>query len=622
METQHHWGHGSMNDRIDYLRERAHKLALVPGVYLMKDKTGKIIYVGKAKALKNRVSSYFRENANHDAKVSKMVSNVHDFDFIVTTSEFEALVLECSLIKQYDPKYNILLKDDKGYHYIGVSGGDYPRITAEKQKNDPDTTYIGPFTSSFAVKQAVEEVNKVFMLPTCKRRFPQEIGKGRPCLNYHIRQCIGVCRGSISPADYKALVDEAITYLKSGSGASVERLTVDMEDASEALDFERAAAIRDRIAAIRKIADTQRVISDSDADFDLIALAQNGEQACAAVIKYRGGRLVDKDDFFLGEDYEHQSLRADFILRYYANRSGEDIPREGLADDDLEDGALIEQYLRERAGHAVTLVVPKRGERLKLIMMGKSNASEYLSQRVGRTGREIAALDELAKLLGLPKTPAYIEAYDISNLGAADMVGAMVVFENGRPLRKAYKRFSIKTVAGQDDYASMTEVLRRRFTRYMEGDGDEGFARLPDLILLDGGKGHVGVIEPLLQDLGVAVPLFGMVKDDRHRTRAVTSSGAEIAISSYRSAFTLVTRIQDEVHRFAITYQHKVHSKRSYELTLTRVEGIGDKRAMQLMQAFKTKAALKAADADALRKAAKISGEKAEELHAFIQQNL
>ncbi len=606
----------SINIRIDFLRDKASKLTVSPGVYLMKDESGKIIYVGKAKALKNRVISYFRDASDHSLKTKKLVEHIYNFDFIVTGNEFEALVLECSLIKQYTPKYNILLKDDKGYHYIKIDTSEYPRITTAKNKQDTNAEYIGPYTGVFTVSQAVDEANRIFMLPTCTRRFPQDFGKERPCLNYHIKRCSGVCMGKVTSQDYREQVNAALDYIKSGSVSSVEQMTEQMEQAAGELDFERAAKLRDRIAAIQRVNAKQRIIGDNAKDFDLIALAQNGESACVSVILYRDGRLTDKDDFFLGETYEQSAMRKDFLMSYYSTKS--EIPREVYIDDEVEDIELIEQYLRERVQHAVTLSVPKRGEMLKHTMMAKANASEYLSLRVGRTGKEITALDELGKLLGLQSTPIYIEAYDISNLGETAVVGGMVVFENGRPLKSAYRRFSVNGVQGQNDYASMAEVLERRFKRYLEGD--ESFSRLPDLILLDGGKGQVGAVEPILAHMDINVPLFGMVKDARHRTRAIALAGGEIAISRNRAAFSLVTRIQDEVHRFAIEYQRKRHSKTTYELELTKVKGIGQAKATAILKAFKTKAAIKQASIEQLREVVKVSDEKAQELYDFIQQ--
>jgi len=607
-------GKNSMNERLSYLQDKTHKLTTSPGVYLMKDKTEKIIYVGKAKNLKNRVTSYFRNNPDHTPKVAKMVSHVYDYDFIVTDSEYEALLLECSLIKQYMPQYNILLKDDKGYHYIKISDGEYPKITAEMQKHD-NGTYLGPFVSSFTTKQAVNEANRVFMLPTCKKRFPQEIKKFRPCLNFHIKQCMGVCQGYISAEDYRDAVNQAVEYIKKGSSDSISRLTSEMEAAAEELDFERAAKLRDRINAIQRAADTQKIVNDMK-DTDVIALSQNDSISCASVLIYRNGRLFDKNVFFLGEN--ESDMLESFLIQYYQNK--EDIPKEIMLEEELENDELVTKLMRERSGHAVNIIVPKRGNGIKLVMLAKNNASEYLSMKVGRTGKEIVALEELGKILGMEKPPKYIEAYDISNLGSDSMVAGMIVFENGRPLKSAYKKFSIKEVKIQNDTACMREVLERRFKHYINND-DEGFSRLPDLILLDGGKGQVNAVEPLLREMGIDVPIFGMVKDNKHRTRAISTGGSEISINDVKSAFNLVTRIQDEVHRFSITYQRNKHRKQTYALDITKIKGIGEKKAIKLFQAYKTKEALKNASLEELQKAAGINYETAENLYNFLQNS-
>jgi excinuclease ABC subunit C len=583
----------------------------------MKDSTGKIIYIGKAKNLKNRVTSYFRRSQDHLPKVWKMVSHVNDYEFIVTDSEFEALVLECSLIKQYTPKYNILLKDDKGYSYIRVTKEPYPRITAALQKENDGAEYIGPYTSSFAVKQAVEEANRVFMLPTCHKRFPEEFRKARPCLNHHIKRCMGVCTGCVPEDEYREVIRQAIDYIKGGSKQSVERLTEEMNAAAEELNFELAARLRDRIAAIQRAADDQKIVDDTVKDSDIIAVSVNGDKACASIIMYRGGRLFDKADFFLGDKEDQSGMRSAFITGYYSIHDS--IPKEILLDEDIEDRDLLEQWLREKSGHAVHLSVPQRGHLLRLTTLAKNNASEFLSIKVGRTGKEIAALEELSKALGLEKPPVFIECYDISNLASSDMVAGMVVYENGRPCRKFYKTFSIKTVAEQNDYACMAEVIERRFRNYFEKT-DEGFSTLPDLILLDGGTGHVNVITPLVRAMGISVPIFGLVKDSRHRTRAVATGGGEISLSNSRAAFRLVTQIQDEVHRFAITYQAKKHKKTSYQLELTKVKGIGEKKAVKLMTEFKTKEKLKEATAEELAAAAGVNIETARELYAVIHE--
>ena len=607
-----------MNERLPYLREKTAVLTTSPGCYIMKNKNSDIIYIGKAKNLRNRVTSYFRESADHTPKVAKMVSLVYDYDFIVTDTEFEALILECSLIKQHKPKYNILLKDDKGYSYIKISDEPYPRITAELQKKGSGT-FIGPYISSFTTRQSVNEANKVFALPTCTRKFPQDFGKARPCLDYYIKRCAGLCTGNISREEYIDSVNQAVEYIKSGSANSVETLTKSMEIASENLNFELAAKLRDRINAIKKATDSQKVIETNQKNSDVIAIAQNGEYAVASILMYRFGKLFDKADFYLGELEEKTEVYEEFITQYYSAK--EDIPRDILIDDEIENYDVIEQYLREKSGHAVTLYTPKRGASLKLTMLAKNNASEYLAIKVGRTGKEIVALEELAKLLGLAKPPLYIECYDISNLASTAMVAGMVVFENGRPLKKAYKRFSIKDVAIQNDYACMQEVIERRFNRYKEGS-DEGFARMPDLILLDGGKGHVNAVTQVTESMGIDVPVFGIVKDSKHRTRAIASGGNEISITTARAAFMLLTRIQDEVHRFAISYMKSVHNKNTYELELTKIKGIGIKKAQQLMVHFKTKEALKKATPESLAKAAGISISLAQELHEFLQSDL
>lgn len=603
-----------MNERLPFLQDKTSKLTDSPGVYLMKDKSEKIIYIGKAKNLKKRVTSYFRNNPDHTPKVAKMVSKVYNYDFIVTDSEYEALLLECSLIKQYMPQYNILLKDDKGYHYIKISDGEYPRITAEMQKTD-DGTYLGPYTSSFTTKQTVDEVNQVFLLPTCKRKFPQEIKKDRPCLNYHIKKCMGVCIGNYSKEEYQNIVNQAVDYIKTGSSESIVRIKKEMEDAAENLDFELAVRLRDRISAIKKAADTQKIVTDIK-DTDIIAIATNNSISCASVLIYRNGRLYDKNIFPLGEN--DNDMLESFITQYYETK--EDIPKEILLETEIDNTDIILKLLRDKCGHAVNISVPKIGNGLKLIMLAKNNASEYLSFKVGRTGKEIVALEELGKILGLVNPPKYIESYDISNLGSDSMVAGMVVFENGRPLKSAYRKFSIKENIVQNDVACMREVLERRFKHYQDEKGAEGFGRLPDLILLDGGKGQVNAVEPLLREMGIEVPVFGMVKDNKHRTRAITTGGNEITINDAKSVFNLVTNIQDEVHRFSITFQRTKHRKKAYSMDITQVNGIGEKKAVKLYSYFKTKEELRKASPEKLKEIAGVSYKIAEELYNFLQK--
>ncbi len=609
------------NPRLPYLSDKAHGLPLLPGVYIMKNKAGDIIYIGKAKALKNRVSSYFRSVEKHLPKVYRMVSQVFDFDYIVTDSEFEALVLECSMIKLHTPKYNILLKDDKGYSYIKIFPKEYSRIRQTFQREEDGAEYIGPYLSAYVVKETIDEANRVFLLPTCSKRFPQEFGKGRPCLNFHIKRCMGVCQGRISLEEYHEILAQALEYIKGGSSQSVELMTRQMNEYAENMQFEKAAQLRDRIRAIGKISESQKVVFTSVANQDVIALQRTDTETCAVVLKFRTERLVDKQDFLLGAVDDLDEARQEFLLRYYTTSNRQDLPRKIQLDGPVEDVEIVAQLLSEQAGHKVEIRIPQRGEQLKLMEMAKKNAAEKLSQRGQRTGREVAALDELARLLGLEKPPGYIESYDISNIGSDTVVAGMVVFENGRPLRKCYRKFSIKTVAGTDDYASMSEVLRRRFERYLDPDKqDEAFDRLPDLILLDGGKGHVGTIVPMLAGMGISVPVFGMVKDDKHRTRAIAESGGEIAIASHRSAFTLVSSIQEEVHRFSIQYSRSKHQKSALALSLTQCEGIGDKRAAEIYKQFKTVKAIRAASVDELAQVKGMSHPAAERLYQFLHE--
>lgn len=614
-----------MNPRLDYLREKTALLTTSPGVYQMKDESGGIIYIGKAKNLRNRVSSYFARTPDHTPKVAAMVANVYDYDFIVTKSEYEALVLECSMIKQHRPKYNILLKDDKGYSYIHISEPPYPRITGVLQKQESGT-HIGPYTSSFVARRTADEVNRVYKLPTCKKVFPRDIGKTRPCLNYHIGQCMGVCRGKISEEEYNGIIAEAADYIRNGSAQSVERMTQKMNEYAEALDFERAAMMRDRINAVKRAADGQTIIEEGLPDTDAAAIARMGGEICAAVIMYRGGRLADRAEYFLGEEFAVSgeglsSVAEEFITQYYG--SGREIPRTVVMFDEPEDRESTERLLRERSGHAVDVIVPQKGRFMRLAETARSNAQEYLSIRVGRTSKEITALEELTQLLGLEKPPVYIESYDISNLGSQDMVAGMIVFENGRPAKKYYKRFSIKENIIQNDLACMQEVLRRRFTHYLDPEEqDEGFRRLPDLILLDGGEGQLSAVRAVMGEMGISVNIFGMVKDGNHRTRAITSDGGEISISQRQAAFHLVTQIQDEVHRYAITYQRKRHRASTLSGGLTSIKGVGQKKAAALMGEYKTVERIKAADTADIAAVMHVSVETAEMVKAYIMENL
>lgn len=588
-----------------------------PGVYIMHDKTGKVIYVGKAKKLKNRVTSYFRNVEKHLPKVYRMVEHVYDFEYIVTDSEFEALILECSLIKQYSPKYNILLKDGKGYSYVRISPGPYSRLSGVLQKSDDDAEYIGPYISSYVVRQTVAEANKAFMLPTCNRKFPQEFGKARPCLNYYIKNCMGVCRGKISEQEYNETFSEAVDFIKGGSAASVEKLTERMFEAAENEDFERAAVLRDRIKAIKGITDRQKVVFSKIKEQDVVAIAKSGENCCAVVLSFRGGRLVDKEEYILKDFGTEPSFVEEFLQSYYAEKT--DIPKEITLHEKCEDTELMERWLSEKAGKKVNMTVPQKGERKQTADMAYNNAAERLSHEKSRTSREVAVLDELGRLLGMEKAPEIIEAYDISNFGSETVVGGMIVYENARPKRSDYKKFSIKNAVAPDDYACMCEMLERRFNRYFdEKESGSSFGRKPDLILLDGGKGHVAAVQELFDRMGIDVPLFGMVKDDRHRTRAIAKNGGEIAISPVKEVFNFVTAVQDEVHRFTIGYSRSKHTKTNFEMLITKAPGIGPKRAAALLKHFKTMKAIKEATEQELCEAPGMTAAAAASLKEFL----
>lgn len=598
------------------LRKKAMALPLLPGVYIMHDKSGEIIYIGKAKALKNRVSQYFGSQNNHAEKVRRMVDNVDDFEYIITDSEFEALILECSLIKQHTPKYNILLKDDKGYSYIRVSSGDWGRITYVLQKKDDGAQYIGPYKSSYYVKSAVEEANKIFMLPTCNRRFPQDFRKGRPCLNYHIKQCMAPCTGRVKLKDYKESLSQALDFLKGGSSNSIKQLTAQMEEAAENLEFERAARIRDKINAVKKMGEKQKVVANKVLDEDVIASFTDDGKICFQVFRFEGGRLFDRESFIF-DSGDSESEYEEFLLSYYTIRN--DVPKNIALDREFDGIDAIAQWLSEKRGNKVNVTVPQRGEQAQLVSMCRSNAAEALAQKKGATVREYGVLEELKETLGLEKLPEYIESYDISNLAGTENVAGMIVYKNGKPLKSAYKKFKIKGFEGQDDYASMAEVISRRFDEYYKAeDKTEGFGKLPDLILLDGGKGQVAAVKQVLQRMNISVPLFGMVKDDKHRTRAVTGDGGEIAISSKRALFTFLSKMQDEVHRFAIGYHHARRSKNTFKSSLTNIDGVGEVRAKSLLKYFRTIDNISKADLAELENAPKMTKDSALAVYRYF----
>lgn len=605
-----------MNEKRAELRKKAMSLPLLPGVYIMKNVHGEIIYIGKAKALKNRVSQYFGSPNGHTVKVRKMVENVHEFDYIVTDSEFEALVLECSLIKQHMPKYNILLKDDKGYSYVRIAGDEYKTITAVLQKNDDGAEYIGPFTSSYAVKQSVDAANKIFMLPQCGKVFDGKIRKTRPCLHYYISQCCGLCTGKVSKAEYNEAVAQAIRFLKGDTKDILKMLETQMAEAAEAMDFERAAKLRDRIRAISRMQEKQKVVFKSVEEQDVFSMAESENTVCLAVLRFSDGRLNDCEHFFFEKTDTQESMMTSAVTSFYSMR--QNIPRRVTVDGALEGASDVERWLSEKKGKKVTVFTPQRGEQVEVVHMCRENAQEKLALKLGKSGKTVAVLEELRDLLGLSTTPNYIESYDISHTAGQDSVAGMIVFKDGKPYKSAYKRFTIKSFLGNDDYRSMHEVLTRRFSEYEKlKDTGEGFGRLPDLILLDGGVGQVNAVQPVLEQFGLSVPLFGMVKDNRHRTRAIAQNGGEIEIRSNRRVFTLVSEIQEEVHRFSIAYHRSKHAKRNLTLSLTEIEGIGEKKAKSLLKHFKTLTTVKNASVDELCEAEGISRKNAEKIYAY-----
>lgn len=575
-------------------------LPLLPGVYIIRDKEGQIIYIGKAKRLRTRVSQYFREGVPHDAKVTKMISHAFEFDVIVTQSEFEALVLECSQIKQHKPKYNILLKDDKGYSYVKVTREKWPRLSAALQKDDENADYYGPFTSSFAVREMVEAASDVFRLPRCTRRFPQDIGKGRPCLNAHIGKCMAVCSGKIRNEDYREAVESALHMIRHGQADIMKTLKARMEDAAERLDFERAALIRDQLAAIEKVSRGQKVVRSEVAEQDVIAFAGSANAVCAAILRFREGRLADKREFLFHDTQDIAALRDEFLPRYYLEDT-EFIPK-SIAVDEAPAGAQhLQRLLSETKGAKVQLYVPQRGDTKKLVEMARTNAFERLARESGRYAREQRALDETAHLLSLAAPPRVIESYDISNWGDGTSVAGMVVFEDGKPKKAGYRRFKMHTVPGTDDYASMAETLARRAAEYEKGTNSQ-FKIKPDLLLIDGGCGQVAAVCAALAGTRLAgVPVFGMVKDSKHRTRGlVDAAGREIALAMHRGPFTFITSIQDETHRWANDYRRRLQKGRAYSSTLEAVPGVGPATAKALLAHFKTVGAVRAASLDEL----------------------
>lgn len=598
------------------LYQKACGLPLLPGVYIMKSKEGEVIYVGKAKRLRVRVSGYFREGAVHQPKVEKMVETAFDFDVIVTDSEFEALVLECSQIKQHMPKYNILLKDDKGFSYIEITKEAYPRIRLSFTDTG-DNKYLGPYMSAFGVKQLVETANIAFGLPTCNLKFPESVGKTRPCLNAHIGRCCALCSGKVSKEEYAERVAGAVTLITRGTDSVIDSLRKDMLLASEAMEYEKAARCRDALSAIERINNRQKVVGkNAQEKTDAFAFASNESCVCAVILKYRGGSLVDKEERIIYDTNDTAEAREELVSHYYID--SRDIPKRILVDEEFDSAPLVSRYLEEKLGSKVTVEVPKRAESAAIVNMAYTNAADELKRRFNRRTREQASISELAGLLGLSKPPEIIESYDISNYGS-DAVAGMVVFHMGKPRKADYRRFKIKTVEGTDDYASMREVILRRIARFDDWHTGGSFARKPDLILLDGGRGHLSTILDAVEGTSFSdVPIFGLVKDDKHRTRGIVGLGGELSLAMNKNVFSFVSSIQDEVHRYSLEYNRSLHSKASTRSVLLNIQGVGEVTAKILLKQFKTVESIKKASVEELAKTKGISRTVADNVFAYF----
>ena len=579
----------------DELREKANDLPLQPGVYLMMDKTGKVIYVGKAKKLKNRVSQYFQDSAAHSVKTRQMVSQVDHFDTIFVTSEFEALVLENSLIKRHMPRYNILLKDDKGYPLVRLSRGRYPKFTLVNRPANDGAKYFGPFGGRYETRQAVDAVCQALRLPTCRRQFPRDIGAERPCLNFHMGRCDGFCRPEMPEAEYDRRMEQAAQLLEGRSKQLLRDMTAEMEAEAEALRFEQAAQLRDRIQAISALSKKQTVIAGLCADTDVWGVFRGAGKSGYAVLHMENGDLVGRETELLTAPMEESAaeLLAAVTAQYYLPRAI--LPHEILLCVDTGDCEELSEALTQRAGHKVWVHVPQRGEKSTLADMAVRNAQEEVRRATTAEEKTAYTLEALQKMLNLPQPPRRMESFDISN------TASMVVYQGAKPLKSAYRRFQIKELTGghPDDYGSMREVLRRRLQR--AADGDEKFLPLPDVFLIDGGVTHADAVREVAEQFGCTVPIFGMVKDDRHRTRAlVTPEGREIGIVNDQAVFSLIGQIQEETHRFAITYHHQHHTKSAMRSVLDGVPGLGPKRQAELRKRFGTVKAIREADETAL----------------------
>ncbi len=616
------------------IEEELKKLPGRPGVYIMHDARDEIIYVGKAISLKNRVRQYFQTSRNKGPKIEQMVQRICRFEYIVTDSELEALVLECNLIKEHRPKYNTMLKDDKTYPFIKVTlGEEFPRVMFSRTMKKDKSRYFGPFTSAGAVRDTIELINKIYKLRNCALSLPRDIGKDRPCLYYHIGQCPAPCQGLISSEEYRKSVDEAMEFLGGKYAPVLEMLQEQMEQASEEMNFEKAAEYRDLISSVRQVAQRQKITHGDGEDKDVLAMAVDGGDAVVQVFFIRGGKMIGRDHFYL-RVAPHDTkavILSSFIKQYYAGTPF--VPRELMLETEIEDHDVVEQWLTGKRGQKVALRVPKKGTKEKLVEMAAENASIVLQrdrERIKREeGRTIGAVHEIEELLGVSRAMR-MEAYDISNISGFESVGSMIVYEKGKPKRSDYRKFKIKTVQGPDDYASMEEVLTRRFRHGLterqeldeKGMGYEmgSFSRFPDLLMMDGGRGQVNVALRVLDTLGISIPVCGMVKDDFHRTRGVYFDNVELPIDTHSEAFHLITRIQDEAHRFAIEYHRSLRSKSQVHSLLDEIEGIGPTRRKALMRTFKSLETIRDASLEELTNAPSMNARSAQKVYDYFHR--
>lgn len=583
-----------MKKRFDELKIKVLSLPYKPGIYIMKNKQGEIIYIGKAKALKNRVSQYFQKDVHQNIKTKAMVSNIWDFEVIITKSEFEALILENLMIKKHKPKYNILLKDDKSYPFIKVSTSKpFPDFEIVSSPRQDANRYFGPYASRACAKNAIDTINEILMLKTCKRNFPRDIGKQRPCLNKHMGKCIAPCTGEVSKEDYTKLISEGIDILQSNHRKLLKSLNEQMENCSQNLNFERAALIRDRIKAIQSLTQKQKVTVGFFSDLDAIAFVKEKTKGCVCVLHYLSGNLQDKECIIIDSSFDDDTneVMESFLKQYYSMRKF--VPKSIILSDKIEDEQTLCEFLSSIAQKNVNLNVPKRGKRHDIIELAQRNALEELRIISEREKRNSKSLEVLKEITNIPKFPMIIESYDISNFAGHDTVGCMVVFENGQPKRSKYKKFKINCISNsQDDYLAMSEMLTRRIERFK--NGDEKFSPLPDMFLIDGGLGHVRVACSVLKKFEIDIPCFGMVKDEHHRTRGlVSSNGNEFGICTIPLVFSLIGRIQEETHRFAITFNRNLGLKRTKGSILDNIEGVGQKRRNELLKHFKSIEAIK-----------------------------